>query len=84
MSATVLTKQPAAKKPQGAGLFVWVAEHTVLVALGILFAAPVLFVLLTSLMSGSQTLTAALWPNPRLPKCTPTHSVPVSSAKTST
>jgi multiple sugar transport system permease protein len=64
MSATVLTKQPAAKKPQRAGLFVWVAEHTVLVALGILFAAPVLFVLLTSLMSSSQTLTATLWPNP--------------------
>ncbi|GAB3032718.1 carbohydrate ABC transporter permease [Parafrigoribacterium mesophilum] len=64
MSATVLTKQPAAKTRHTAGVFAWVAEHTVLVALGILFAAPVLFVLLTSLMSSSQTLTATLWPNP--------------------
>jgi multiple sugar transport system permease protein len=42
----------------------WIAEHTLLVFLGILFIFPILFVLLTSFMSGNQTLTAALWPHP--------------------
>jgi multiple sugar transport system permease protein len=42
----------------------WIAEHTVLVVLGILFIFPVVFVLLTSLMGSNQTLTGALWPNP--------------------
>ena len=42
----------------------WIAEHTVLVLLAVLFLGPVVFVLLTSFMSGSQTLTASLWPDP--------------------
>jgi multiple sugar transport system permease protein len=63
MSATVLTETAPKTSHQG-GLFAWVAEHVLLVALGILFIAPVLFVLLTSLMSSTQTLTASLWPNP--------------------
>jgi multiple sugar transport system permease protein len=42
----------------------WIAEHALLVFLGILFIFPILFVLLTSFMSGNQTLTAALWPHP--------------------
>ncbi|GAA3890847.1 carbohydrate ABC transporter permease [Leifsonia kafniensis] len=45
------------------GLY-WVGEHAVLVALGVLFIAPIVFVGLTSLMSSEQTLTASLWPNP--------------------
>ena len=45
-------------------LLFWVAEYTGLVVLGLLFVAPVVFVLLTSFMSGNQTLTASLWPNP--------------------
>lgn len=45
------------------GLY-WVGEHAVLVALGVLFIAPIVFVVLTSLMSSEQTLTASLWPNP--------------------
>ncbi len=42
----------------------FIAQHTVLVTLGILFVAPVVFVLLTSLMSKNQTLTASFWPHP--------------------
>jgi len=45
-------------------LLLWVAEHTVLVALGVVVAGPLLFVLLTSFMSSNQTLTASLWPQP--------------------
>lgn len=43
---------------------VWIGEHVLLVFLGILFIAPIVFVLLTSFMSGNQTLTASLWPHP--------------------
>lgn len=42
----------------------WVAEHAVLIVLAILFMAPLSFVLLTSFMSSTQTLTGSLWPNP--------------------
>lgn len=42
----------------------WIAENSVLVALAVIFVAPVLFVLLTSLMSSKQTLTASFWPDP--------------------
>jgi len=42
----------------------WIAEHTVLAVLGVLFIGPVVFVLLTSFMSSTQTLTASLWPQP--------------------
>jgi len=42
----------------------WAAEHALLVALGVIFIAPIVFVALTSAMSGRQTLTASLWPDP--------------------
>ena len=40
----------------------WVAQHVVLVSLAALFVAPVVFVILTSLMSNEQALTASLIP----------------------
>ena len=40
----------------------WVAQHVVLVSLAILFVAPIVFVVLTSLMSNDQALTASLIP----------------------
>ncbi len=42
----------------------WVAEHTLLAVLLVLFAAPIVFVVLTSFMTDDQALTSALWPNP--------------------
>lgn len=42
----------------------WIGENALLVALAVLFIAPIVFVFLTSLMSSKQTLTASLWPNP--------------------
>lgn len=58
------TSPRTGKRPTGSRVLLFIAEHTVLVVLGILFVAPVVFVLLTSLMSGNQTLTASLWPHP--------------------
>ena len=40
----------------------WIAQHAILVALAVLFLGPVLLVILTSLMSNEQALTASLIP----------------------
>jgi len=47
---------------RGRRTLVWVAEHAALVALAVLALAPVVFVVLTSLMSSQQALTATLIP----------------------
>jgi multiple sugar transport system permease protein len=61
--AAIPTAPTKAAKPAHRVL-AFIAQHTVLVTLGILFVAPVVFVLLTSLMSKNQTLTASFWPHP--------------------
>lgn len=43
---------------------VWIGEHALLIALGIIFLVPIVFVILTSFMGTHQTLTGALWPSP--------------------
>jgi multiple sugar transport system permease protein len=40
----------------------WVAVHSLGITLGLMFTLPVIFVLLTALMSDQQALTADLWP----------------------
>jgi multiple sugar transport system permease protein len=41
---------------------IWIAEHSVALALVIAFAGPMLFIALTSVMTDQQSLTADLWP----------------------
>jgi multiple sugar transport system permease protein len=41
---------------------VWVAEHSLAIALSLMFLAPIVFLLLTSFMSSDQQLTSDLWP----------------------
>jgi multiple sugar transport system permease protein len=60
MSALTLTRRT--RKP--GRIVVWVAEHTLLAVLLVLFAAPVVFVALTSFMTNDQALTSAIWPDP--------------------
>jgi multiple sugar transport system permease protein len=43
---------------------VTVANHAVLIALAAVFLLPVMFIVLTSLMTDSQSLTPAIWPRP--------------------
>ncbi len=62
--ATPATPKRRPAPLRGRRLLGWIAEHTVLVALAIIFIAPIVFVFLTSLMSSDQTLTASLWPQP--------------------
>jgi multiple sugar transport system permease protein len=41
-----------------------VANHSLLIATAIMFLAPFLFIVLTSLMTNNQALSAQLWPHP--------------------
>jgi multiple sugar transport system permease protein len=41
-----------------------VANHTVLIAVSAVFMLPILFIVLTSLMTDGQALTPAMWPRP--------------------
>ncbi len=65
---TVLLDQPPARIAETAvsrrprPWLIWVAQHSLAIALSIMFVAPVVFLLLTSLMSDSQALTANYWP----------------------
>jgi multiple sugar transport system permease protein len=43
---------------------VFIAEHVVLIALAIAFLAPLVFIVVTSLMTNEQALSPALWPKP--------------------
>jgi multiple sugar transport system permease protein len=55
---------PAARprqRPRPTLLFI--AQHSIAIALSVMFLAPVFFIVLTSLMSSSQALTSDLWPN---------------------
>ena len=50
----------APRRPNATLLFV--AKHSLAIALSLIFLAPVVFLLLTSLMSSEQSLTSNLWP----------------------
>ncbi|WP_394614239.1 carbohydrate ABC transporter permease [Lentzea sp. JNUCC 0626] len=54
-------EQPRRKMNVGAMLN-WVATHALGLALGLMFATPVVFVFLTAVMSDDQAFTADLWP----------------------
>jgi multiple sugar transport system permease protein len=45
-------------------LLVAIADHSVLIALAVIFLLPVVFILLTSLMTNEQALSSQLWPDP--------------------
>jgi multiple sugar transport system permease protein len=45
-------------------LLIAVAEHSVLIALAIIFIAPFAFIALTAVMSDQQALSSHLWPHP--------------------
>lgn len=62
MTAKELNTRVKPHAPKAALL--WIAEHSALTVLAVLFIVPIIFVILTSFMSGDQTLTASLWPNP--------------------
>ncbi len=68
MSAIDLTSPLARRRPPAAvrrrRLLLAIAEHAVLVALVLAFLLPFVFIVLTSLMTNDQALSARLWPHP--------------------
>jgi multiple sugar transport system permease protein len=71
MAAASGAVQPAAhaRRPprDRRALLLSVAEHSVLIAIALAFVAPIVFILLTSLMSNHQALSTNLWPQPLEP-----------------
>jgi multiple sugar transport system permease protein len=67
VSATAVAT-PVRKKPPAAvrrrRFLVAVADHSLLIAAAALFIAPVVFIVLTALMTNKQALSARLWPDP--------------------
>jgi multiple sugar transport system permease protein len=60
-TSTAATRSPGPARPPRRGL-IFVAEHSIAIALSVMFLAPIAFLLLTSFMTSDQTLTAQLWP----------------------
>lgn len=42
---------------------IWVAQHSIAIALAIMFLAPIVLIVLTSFMTGQQALTSEYWPH---------------------
>jgi multiple sugar transport system permease protein len=61
--ATLVRRRPPAAVRRKRFLLAF-ARHSVLIALAIAFLAPFLFIVLTSLMTTNQALSASLWPHP--------------------
>ncbi|MGU3410929.1 carbohydrate ABC transporter permease [Microbacterium sp. M1A1_1b] len=71
---TAVSQSPLARAPRGSAPgdargprrspLLWIAEHAALVAIGVLTLAPIVFVVLTSMMSSNQALTASIIPRP--------------------
>ena len=57
-----ITAAPRSRRSRPSQLLGWIGEHAILVAIGVLFIAPIAFVFLTSLMSNTQALTASIIP----------------------
>jgi len=55
-------KRQSATAARRRNTLLWVAQHSVAIALSVMFLAPIVFLLLTSFMASDQTLTSALWP----------------------
>ena len=55
-------KPPAAVRRRR--FLIAVADHSLLIAMSIMFLAPFVFIVLTSLMTNDQALSPKLWPSP--------------------
>jgi multiple sugar transport system permease protein len=60
---TTPTPPPAANTKRRTGKLVWIARHSIVIALSIMFLTPVVYLILISLMTSNQALTANYWPD---------------------
>jgi multiple sugar transport system permease protein len=52
------------RSPRRAQRLTWIAEHSILIVLAIMFISPFVFMVLTALMTNDQALSTRLWPQP--------------------
>jgi multiple sugar transport system permease protein len=64
MSAVAIPRREVAREVRRKRFLVSVANHSLLIAGALAFLIPVVFVVLTSLMSNEQALSTNLWPDP--------------------
>jgi multiple sugar transport system permease protein len=62
--AVVFTRRRLPPKVRRRRLLIAIADHSLLIATAIIFLLPVVFILLTSLMTNEQALSPRLWPDP--------------------
>ena len=65
--AAPAARQAARRPPRSVRrkkLLITIADHSILIALAIMFLAPFVFIVLTSLMTDDQALSTNLWPDP--------------------
>ena len=62
-AATLVRRKPplAVRRKR---LLVAVADHSLLIVVAVMFLAPFIFIVLTSLMTNEQALSSHLWPSP--------------------
>jgi multiple sugar transport system permease protein len=58
----VLAPRVATRSQRRGPALVWIAQHSIAIAMSLMFLAPVGFIVLTSLMSSEQALTSNYWP----------------------
>lgn len=63
MSTVLSASTIGTRRTSGRQFLHWIAVHSLGIALGLMFALPVVFVVLTAFMSGNQALTSDLWPH---------------------
>jgi multiple sugar transport system permease protein len=63
-SATAFVRRRPPRAVRRKRALIAIADHSILIALAIVFLAPFAFMLLTALMTSDQTLSAKLWPHP--------------------
>jgi len=64
VAAPTTTRRRPPRAVRRRRLLLFVAEHSLLIAVAALFILPVIFVVLTSLMTDKQALSTSLWPHP--------------------
>ncbi|TDD76759.1 carbohydrate ABC transporter permease [Actinomadura rubrisoli] len=55
-------RRRARRTPRSRRTLLWIATHSIAVALALMFLAPLVFMFLTAVMTDEQALTSSLWP----------------------
>jgi multiple sugar transport system permease protein len=62
--AVALSRREVPRAIRRKRFLIAVADHSLLIAAAIMFLAPLVFIVLTSLMTNDQALSSKIWPSP--------------------